>query len=127
MYPILFRIPLGSSGSLPIYAYGVMLGLSFVVGWYLTLALAEREGLPKDTMANCYVVTALSAVVFARLLYVVTNLHEFQSFGDVFNLRTGGMAASSAASSAAPATWRGRSCRSFRGQTWRSRAWRRAS
>ena len=93
MYPILFRIPLGSSGSLPIYAYGVMLGLSFVVGWYLTLALAEREGLPKDTMANCYVVTALSAVVFARLLYVVTNLHEFQSFGDVFNLRTGGMVA----------------------------------
>ena len=93
MYPILFRIPLGSSGSLPIYAYGVMLGLSFVVGWYLTLALAEREGLPKETMANCYVVTALSAVVFARLLYVVTNLHEFNTFGDVFNLRTGGMVA----------------------------------
>ena len=93
MYPILFRIPLGSSGSLPIYAYGVMLGLSFVVGWYLTLALAEREGLPKETMANCYVVTALSAVVFARLLYVVTNLHEFNTFGDIFNLRTGGMVA----------------------------------
>src|SRR5688572_3591476 len=28
----------------PIYSYGVMLGLSLVVGWYLTLGLAEREG-----------------------------------------------------------------------------------
>src|SRR5258708_16408151 len=45
--------------SLPIYAYGVMLGLSLVVGWYLTLPLAEKDGLPKETMANCYVVTAL--------------------------------------------------------------------
>mgnify|MGYP000337544987 CR=1 FL=1 len=97
MHPILFRIPLPGwlfgGGSVPIYAYGVMLGLSFVVGWYLTLGLAEREGLPKETMANCYVVTALSAVVFARLLYVVTNLHEFNTFADVFNLRTGGMVA----------------------------------
>ncbi len=93
VYPILFRIPLPGGSQLPIYSYGVMLGLSFIVGWYLTLGLAERERLPKETMANCYVVTALSAVVFARLLYVVTNLHEFQSFGDVFNVRTGGMVA----------------------------------
>ena len=50
-----------------------MLGLSLVVGWYLTLGLAERDGLPKETMANCYVVTALSAVVMSRVLYFVTN------------------------------------------------------
>ena len=30
--------------NLPIYSYGVMLGLSLVVGWYLTLKLAERDG-----------------------------------------------------------------------------------
>ena len=54
-----------------------MLGLSLVVGWYLTLGLAERDGLPKETMANNYVVTAIAAVVGARILYILTNLPEF--------------------------------------------------
>ena len=78
--------------AVPIYSYGVMLGLSLVVGWYLTLTLAERDGLPKETMANCYVITALSAVAGSRLLYVVTNLDEFHSFADLFAFRRGGLA-----------------------------------
>src|SRR5262249_30183303 len=61
MHPILIRIPLpgwkflGELHSIPIHSYGVMLGLSLVVGWYLTLGLAERDKLPKETLANCYV------------------------------------------------------------------------
>ena len=51
--------------NVPIYSYGVMLGLSLVVGWYLTLTLAERDGLPKEVMANCYVVTAIAAIAAA--------------------------------------------------------------
>ncbi|MFO0556313.1 MAG: prolipoprotein diacylglyceryl transferase family protein [Polyangiaceae bacterium] len=93
MHPILFRIPLPGGGSLPIYSYGMMLAVSFIVGWYLTLGLAHRDGLPKETMANCYVITALSAVVCSRLLYVLTNLDEFHAIGDVFALRSGGMVA----------------------------------
>jgi phosphatidylglycerol:prolipoprotein diacylglycerol transferase len=80
-------------GPTPIYSYGVMLGLSLVVGWYLTLGLAERDGLPKDTMANNYVVTALAAIVGARLLYVVTNLDEFDSIASIFAMRRGGLVA----------------------------------
>lgn len=79
--------------SVPIYAYGVMLGLSLVVGWYLTLPLAEKDGLPKETMANCYVVTALAALVGSRVLYAVTNPDEFKSFWDLFALRNGGLVA----------------------------------
>jgi phosphatidylglycerol:prolipoprotein diacylglycerol transferase len=79
-------------GALPIYSYGVMLGTSLVVGWYLTLTLAERDGLPKEVMANCYVITAVSAVVGSRILYVVTNLDEFHSFADLFAFRRGGLA-----------------------------------
>jgi phosphatidylglycerol:prolipoprotein diacylglycerol transferase len=101
MHPILFRIPLGGLklpwigelGSVPIYSYGVMLGLSLVVGWYLTLSLAERDGLPRETMANNYVITAVAAVVSSRLLYILTNLSEFDSLGDVFSLREGGLVA----------------------------------
>lgn len=101
MHPILFRIPfpgwelpwLGKVTSIPIYSYGVMLGLSIVVGWYLTLGLAKRDGLPQEEMANNYVFTALMAIVGARLLYVLTNLDEFQSFSDIFALRRGGLVA----------------------------------
>jgi phosphatidylglycerol:prolipoprotein diacylglycerol transferase len=107
MHPILFRIPVPNwnvpgigplheaftQGNIPIYSYGVMLGLSLVVGWYLTLWLAEKDGLPKETMANCYVVTALAAIVGSRVLYVLTNLDEFESFGDFFAFRRGGLVA----------------------------------
>jgi len=89
----LFRGVQFDSTNLPIYSYGVMLGLSLVVGWYLTLTLADRDGLPKETMANCYVFTALAALAGSRLLYVATNLDEFKSFGDIFALRRGGLVA----------------------------------
>jgi phosphatidylglycerol---prolipoprotein diacylglyceryl transferase len=78
---------------LPIYSYGAMLCLSIIIGWFLTLGLAQKDGLSRETMANCYFVTALSALVGARLLYVVTNLHEFQEPADLFALRRGGLVA----------------------------------
>ena len=81
------------SPALPLYSYGVMLGLSLVVGWYLTLTLARRDGLPQETMANCYVVTALAAILGSRVLYVVTNLDEFHSAADMFKVRLGGLVA----------------------------------
>lgn len=88
-----FRGTVYDLGPTAIYSYGVMLGLSLVVGWYLTLGLAERDGLPKETMANNYVVTALAAIVGARLLYVATNLDEFTSLGSLFAMRNGGLVA----------------------------------
>jgi phosphatidylglycerol:prolipoprotein diacylglycerol transferase len=85
--------------NLPIYSYGVMLGFSLVIGWYLTLTLADRDGLPKETMANCYVITAVAAIVGSRILYVLTNMNEFEDehgafvLKKVFELRTGGLVA----------------------------------
>ncbi len=81
--------------NLPIYSYGVMLGLSLVVGWYLTLGLADKVGLPKETMANCYVFTAIAAIAGSRILYILTNLDEFSpfTFSSIFALRRGGLVA----------------------------------
>jgi len=99
----IFRATKYEAPNLPIFSYGVMLGLSLIVGWYLTLTLADREGLPKETMANCYVATAFAAIVGARALYIFTNLDEFRidthdssSALDVagfFALRRGGLVA----------------------------------
>lgn len=88
-----FRETKYEAANLPIYSYGVMLGLSLVVGWYLTLTLAERDGLPKETMANCYVITAIAAILGSRILYVVTNPDEFKQASDFFALRRGGLVA----------------------------------
>src|SRR4029078_11316526 len=80
-------------GPVPIYSYGVMLGLSLVVGWYLTLGLAERDGLPKETMANNSVRPSIAAVAGSRILYILTNLNEFDTLGSLFAMRRGGLVA----------------------------------
>jgi phosphatidylglycerol:prolipoprotein diacylglycerol transferase len=87
--PVLFYLPF----HLPIYSYGVMLGLSLVVGWYITLGLCVRDGMDRETMGSCYVWTAVSAVVGSRLLYVLTNLDRFDSIFDVFKVNQGGLVA----------------------------------
>jgi phosphatidylglycerol:prolipoprotein diacylglycerol transferase len=92
MRPVLFHIPLHFI-NLPIYTYGVMLALSLVVGWYITLGLCERDGLDRETMGRCYVWTAVSAVIGARLLYVITNIDHFDSIIDVFKINQGGLVA----------------------------------
>jgi len=87
--------------NIPIYSYGVMLGLSLIVGWYITLPLAARDGLPRETMANCYVVTALAALLGSRVLYIITNPGEFptegKAFGEILGMylqiRKGGLVA----------------------------------
>jgi len=133
MHPIMFRIPvgglklpwIGQIGDIPIYSYGVMLGLSLVVGWYLTLGLCDRDGLPRETMANNYVITAIAAVTGSRVLYILTNLDEFKTFGDFFSLREGGLVAYGGFLGA---TWaRGSTCEPRRyaccpGRTWQFRA-----
>ncbi len=83
----------GSWQSLPIYSYGVMLGLSLVVGWYIVLGLTERQGLPRDKMADCYVFTAFVAVLGSRVLYILTNLSEFPDLWSMLKLRSGGLVA----------------------------------
>ncbi len=90
MYPVLFEIP---GFDWPIFSYGVMLGLSIIIGWYLTLGLAERDGLPRQVMGSCYFWGILGALLGARLLYVITNPGEIERFGDLFAVREGGLVA----------------------------------
>ncbi len=92
MYPILFTIP---GINLPIYSYGVMLGLSLVVGWYIIMFLGKRDGLPSDKLASCFIWTVIAAILGARLLYIVTNFSDYKDANliDMLNLRKGGLVA----------------------------------
>ncbi|HEY3356509.1 MAG TPA: prolipoprotein diacylglyceryl transferase [Polyangia bacterium] len=95
MRPVLFEIPV--FGGIPIYSYGVMLGLSLIVGWYLAMWLAQKDGLPREKIGSCYIWTAVFAVLGSRVLYVITNLDSYTAprgeFLDIFKVSKGGLVA----------------------------------
>ncbi len=95
MHPVLFEIPT-PWGSQYIYSYGVMLGLSFVMGWQFVMHFGvKHEGIERKVLETCFLVTAVSAIVGGRLLYVLTNPEAFegQPALQLVNLRAGGMVA----------------------------------
>src|SRR6185503_2661818 len=61
----------------PIYAYGVMLGTSLVIGWFIAMNLAKQDGIDQQEAGTIYMWTAVWSIVGSRLLYVVTNISEF--------------------------------------------------
>src|SRR5688572_28612966 len=91
MHPILFEIPV--FGGVPIFSYGVMLGTSFICAWYVVMELGERDGIHRDVLANAFIVAAVSAIVGARVLYIITNPAEFDTIMSWFALRRGGLVA----------------------------------
>ncbi len=77
----------------PVFSYGVMLGTSMVVGWFLALRLAKEDGIPNEYAGAIYMWTAVWAIVGARLLYAITEWQEFSNPLDVFLLNKGGLVA----------------------------------
>jgi phosphatidylglycerol:prolipoprotein diacylglycerol transferase len=77
----------------PIYSYGVMLGTSLIVGWFLTMRFARQDGIPQEDGAAIYMWTAVWSIIGARLLYVVTNFSDFESITEIFMVNRGGLVA----------------------------------
>ncbi|RMI04822.1 MAG: prolipoprotein diacylglyceryl transferase [Calditrichaeota bacterium] len=73
MHPELVRI-----GPVIVSSYGLMLALSFIIGISLSTRLAAKRGVSKDDVINLAFVIMLSAIVGARLMYVVFHLDEFR-------------------------------------------------
>ncbi len=76
--------------SLPIYSYGVMLGLMRRQCPDTDRARIEEY---MRHMADCYVFTAFTAVAGSRVLYILTNLSEFPTLWSMLKLRSGGLVA----------------------------------
>lgn len=71
-------------------AWGGLLGLWLLLAWRLCAASAERSGLDRRWIGDCFVVAALCALVMARLAYVATSGGVAPDL-DLFALRQGGL------------------------------------
>ncbi len=68
--------------TIPIPSYGLMLALSFLLGIWLASWRAKKMGLEPENVADFGFYTIVSAIVGARLYYVILNFDEFR--GDLF-------------------------------------------
>ncbi|MBC8131686.1 MAG: prolipoprotein diacylglyceryl transferase [Deltaproteobacteria bacterium] len=62
---------------IPIYAYGVMLGTSMIIGWFLAMRNARQDNLSSEAAGAIYMWSAVYSIIGARLLYVITNPATF--------------------------------------------------
>lgn len=76
----------------PIYWYGIIIAFGLFCGVLFAMREERRVGLPKDTVLDVALIGTPTAIVFARLYYVIFNLHEFDSIADMFKIWEGGLA-----------------------------------
>lgn len=68
MYPIIFRI-----GNFPINTYGVFLALAFLAAIFVTVRLAERDGLSRARIYDLCLWLLLSSLVGSKILMFFTE------------------------------------------------------
>lgn len=89
----------------PVHAYGTMLSLAMLGGWFLVLRLAKAEGISSRNALAIYMWSALWALFGARFLYFLTALRLFTSPLDALSLSASGMVAYGGMIGGAMASW----------------------
>ncbi|HEX2660719.1 MAG TPA: prolipoprotein diacylglyceryl transferase [Polyangia bacterium] len=78
----------------PIYSYGVMLGTSMIVGWFIAMRFAKQDNMRTEDAGAIYMWSAIWSIVGARLLYVLTNLSMFAADPlEIVKVNNGGLVA----------------------------------
>ena len=73
--------------------YGMVIGFGMLCGWLIAEWIARKTGQNTEIYLDFAMVAIISAVIGARLYYVVFSFEEFKDNPiSIFNLRTGGLA-----------------------------------
>ncbi len=82
MIPKLFDI-----GPIPVYSYGLMLGIAFIVASWLLQKEFKRRKLPENIAVNITFIALVGGVIGAKLLYIIEEWGSITSkgFGHLFS------------------------------------------
>lgn len=87
-----FRVKIGAL-DFPIYWYGIIIALAFLVCVLWAMRDSRKFGLVPDTVIDLMLFAAPAAIIGARLYYVVFSWEEYKYDPiQIFNLRKGGLA-----------------------------------
>ena len=87
---IAFTLPFG--GGFPIMWYGVVIALGMLMAFTYSYYRCRQHGISGDDVFDVGIFTILLGIVGARLYYVLFKLESFNSIGDIFDIRGGGLA-----------------------------------
>ena len=88
---VAFTLPFGENG-FPVMWYGVIIAFGMLCAIAYAYFRSKQMGISGDDLFDIAIFTVLFGIVGARLYYVIFKLEDFHSLGDVFNLRSGGLA-----------------------------------
>jgi len=87
MYPVLIKI-----GPITIYTYGFFVAVGFLLGLYLAMRQAKREGISPERISDLGFYILIGAIGGSRLLYVALNApHYLRNPIDIFKIWEGGL------------------------------------
>lgn len=82
-----------SIGSLPVYWYGILIALGFILAILYVSRRAREFGVDADRMLDVILGGAIGGIVGARAYYVILQWDYYgQNLSQIFNTRSGGMA-----------------------------------
>ncbi len=93
MIRTLFEIPIPYFGiTIPIYAYGFMLMMGFLVVIYVARNKAKAEGINPEDISNMGLYTVFAGIMGGRIFYVIQNFGAYKNnLLDVFKIYEGGL------------------------------------
>ncbi|MBN1609577.1 MAG: prolipoprotein diacylglyceryl transferase [Polyangiaceae bacterium] len=80
-------------GSIPVYSYGALLAVSFMVGWVSTHRLARADQFPSGPSRGAFFVAAIVGLIGARASYVLTDPAESGTWRELLAMHHGGLVA----------------------------------
>ena len=83
MHPVLFKI-----GSFDFPTYGFLLALALVSALLTVVKLGRREGMDANRLVDFSTWIILVALVGAKVLMVISDFRDFDTFGKIFSLAT---------------------------------------
>ncbi len=87
MFPVLIKI-----GPLTIHTYGFMIASAFLLGLWLALRQAAREGLPKEKITDIGFYALFSGIIGSRIFFIATDWPHFAGHPlDMLKIWEGGL------------------------------------